>query len=473
MHRAASAAFACLRQRWPHAREIVVFCGPGNNGGDGFLIAELALSAGLQTTLYFLGDKHKASGDALAALQAYETAGGCIQGYDNPVSVVCDVVVDALLGTGLSRPVEGRFLTAVNDINAAAAGGAGVLAVDIPSGLDAGTGKIWGTAVRANATATFIGHKLGMLTGTGPTHAGAINFFTLDAPPAIYEHVPALAYRINACDLSSAFPARVQDAHKGANGHVLCVGGNYGMSGAISMAAQAALRGGAGLVSVATRQQHAVQITQARPELMCRGAEHVTDLEPMLAAATCAAIGPGLGQDAWAQALLARLLDTNKALVMDADALNLLALEPWARGQWILTPHPGEAARLLGVKTPEVQADRRAAVLEIAERYNAAVILKGAGSLIAAPGSDVWLCDRGNPGMAVGGMGDVLTGVVAALLAQLLATGVGQRQALEIAARIATFVHACAGDAAAHDGGQRGLLACDLLPYLRRGVNPA
>ena len=465
MGRAAEAAFQHIRRQWPHIRSLVAFCGPGNNGGDGFLIAKLALEAGLQTTVYFLAKREKSEGDALRALQAYEEAGGNLSDFPaampDPILTGADVIVDAIFGTGLGRDIEGRFHNAITAINASQSG---VFAVDIPSGLDANTGKTWGIAVKAQATNTFIGRKLGLYTGAGPACAGEVEFCSLDAPAAVYIEQPKLGLVLSADDVRQALQPRPRDTHKGSNGHLLCIGGNHGMGGAVRMAAEAALRTGAGLVSVATRSIHASAMSQARPELMCRGVDVAADMESLLDAASCIAIGPGLGQDDWARALFARTLDCKHTLVVDADGLNLLAAEPVARGNWILTPHPGEAARLLGLSTPQIQADRPAAVKELAKRYNAAVVLKGAGSLITVPNGELWLCDAGNPGMAVGGMGDVLTGVIAALLAQGLTT--------IDAARIGVYMHASAGDAASADGGQRGLLPTDLFPQLRRIANP-
>lgn len=461
MGRAAEAAFLFLRQRWPHARNIAVFCGPGNNGGDGFLIAQLALQAGFDVRLYFLGQREAAKGDAASALDAFESAGGVIESFGLEQLPQYDVVVDALLGTGLGRGLKADFRAAVQSINACRSP---VLAVDIPSGIDADTGKVWGVAVRAQATATFIGRKLGLYTGAGSAHAGAVKFFDLSAPAAVYADMPHLARCVTQLECARALPARPADAHKGSHGHVLCVGGNHGMGGAVRMAAEAALRVGAGLVSVATHAEHTAAMTQARPELMCRGVAEAKDLDVLTAAAGAIAVGPGLGQDAWARALFARVLELKQPLVVDADALNLLAAEPCARGNWILTPHPGEAARLLGWDTSTVQADRPAAVSALVERFNAVVVLKGAGSLIKAPDGALFLCEAGNPGMATGGMGDVLTGVIASLVAQ----GLG----LDVAARIGVYLHAIAGDAAAV-GGERGLLPSDLFPQLRRLANPA
>lgn len=463
MQRAADAAFSTLLEHWPRPGCITVLCGPGNNGGDGFLIARLARRAGIATHLLLLGKRDKVSGDAARALSAYEQDGGEIEPWQGQLPAATEVIVDALLGTGLGRPVEGRFEEAVRAINAAADAGAGVLAVDIPSGLDADRGSVWGVAVRADATATFIGCKLGLLTGAGPAHVGVLTFADLGAPAKVCHDAAYLARRVDARDLALALPPRARDAHKGRHGHVLCVGGDHGMGGAVRMAAEAALRVGAGLVSVATRPTHVAAMTQARPELMCHGVDCGDGLGSLLQRAKTAAIGPGLGQGQWGRGLFQQMLQARLPLVVDADALNLLAAEPAARGDWVLTPHPGEAGRLLGCSTGEVQVDRPAAATELARRYDAVVILKGAGSLVAAVDRDLWVCAEGNPGMAVGGMGDLLTGVVTGLLAQGLSA--------ERAARVAVYLHAAAADIAAADG-ERGLLPGDCLWPLRRLVNP-
>lgn len=461
MQRAAAAAFDTLRGHWPQARRVVAVCGPGNNGGDGFLVAKLARDAGWDVRLFFLGTREKARGDAGRALAEFEAAGGECEAFEGELPDA-DVVVDALLGTGLGRPVEGRFRDAVAAIVAARERGAGVLAVDIPSGLDADRGSIWGTAVVADATPTFIGLKLGLVTGYGPGHAGAVHFHDLEAPASVYADAPFAARRVSGADLRASLPPRPGHAHKGRHGHVLCVGGNLGMGGAVRMAAEAALRCGAGLVSVATQAAHASAMSQARPEIMARSAD---DLEVLLERATVAAVGPGLGRDDWARRLWRRMLATDLPLVVDADALNLLAEAPAARGRWVLTPHPGEAARLLDTDARTIQEDRPAAAAALAQRYDAAVVLKGAGSLIHGTEDGLWVCTAGNPGMAVGGMGDVLTGVIAGLLAQGLTP--------ETAARVGVLLHAAAADEAAAAGGERGLLPGDLFVELRRLVNPA
>ncbi|MDN5863141.1 MAG: NAD(P)H-hydrate dehydratase [Salinisphaera sp.] len=464
MQRAAQAAFATLCQRWPRVRSLLVFCGPGNNGGDGFLVAKLARAAGIDVRLLYFGDRARARGDAARALSAWEQAGGAIEDWTGSLPTDAEVLVDALLGTGLGRPLAGPIGEAVCAINAARASGSRVFAIDIPSGVDADRGCLWGDAVRADATATFIGAKLGLFTGEGSACAGEVSFHRLDAPPEVFRAAPSLARRISDQELRAALPRRSRNAHKGSHGHLLCIGGNSGMGGAARMAAQAALRVGAGLVSVATRAEHAAAMTQARPELMCRAVADAQDLTPLLASASVIAIGPGLGQDDWARALFAHALQTDLPLVVDADALNLLAAEACERGNWVLTPHPGEAGRLLGCDSRSVQADRPKAVAELSDRYRATAVLKGAGTLVQGADDGLWLCTEGNPGMATGGMGDLLTGVIAGLAAQGLP--------LEQAARVGVTLHARAADCAAAQGGERGLLPGDCLVPLRRLANP-
>ncbi len=258
-------------------------------------------------------------------------------------------------------------------------------------------------------------------------------------------------------------PPRPVDSHKGRNGHVLCVGGNAGSGGAVMLAAESALRAGAGLVSVATQPQHIAPLLSRLPEAMVHAVEDSSDLPSLLKRASVVAIGPGLGQDDWARELLRQVLGCGKPLVIDADALNLLAAHPQPLRDAILTPHPGEAARLLETDTATVQADRVAAVTALAARFSAVVVLKGAGTLVAAPHGRPRRIAAGNPGMAVGGMGDLLTGIIAALRAQGL-------DAFD-AASGGALLHALAGDDAARDG-QRGLLPTDLLVPLRRRANP-
>lgn len=485
MERAGAAAFALLRARWPGARRLVVLAGAGNNGGDGYVVARLALAAGWSVRLLQYGDHDRLQGAALAAAQAFAAAGGSAcaapdtgsdTGSDNGLARDCDLIVDGLLGTGLQRPVSGPWAAAISACNAARVP---VLALDLPSGLDADTGQVLGSAVRASATISFIGLKQGLFTGRGPDHSGRVHFAGLRVPATIYASQILSARRVDWAREGPRLPARRPGTHKGECGHVLVIGGAPGMSGAVRLCAAAALRAGAGLVTVATHPAHAALVNLTCAELMVPPLADPAALASLAARATVIAIGPGLGQDAWAQGLLRAALALGQPLVVDADALNLLALDPalakhpeqaGRRDDWVLTPHPGEAARLLGTGVAAVEADRFAAVAALQARYGGTVVLKGAGSLIRGPGPrPPALCTDGNPGMASAGMGDVLTGIVAALIAQ--ARGRARPEAavadlVEPAACAAVCLHAAAGDHAARNG-QRGLLASDLIEALR------
>lgn len=452
MTRAAAAAFAMLRRRWPAARRLRVVCGAGNNGADGYLVARDALAAGFAVDLVALAPPKGA--DANHAREAFEAQKGRVHALaDWGALPPADVIVDAIYGTGLNRAPEGEAAAAIEAINVT---GTPVLALDVPSGLSADTGACPGVAVRAVATATFIVHKRGLHTHQAET-AGEVELFGLDLPPDILESPDARLLE------AAWLPPRPRDSHKGSNGHVLAIGGDHGTGGAVRMAAEAALRTGAGLVSVATREENVLAMNAARPELMAHGVNGPQALEPMLEKASVLALGPGLGQAAWGHALWTTALDADVPTVLDADGLNLLQAEPrQLPSKVVLTPHPGEAARLLGVSTKDIQADRFAAGRELAKRYRAVVVLKGNGSLIVSPKGEVAVCPWGNPGMASGGMGDTLTGIVAGLLAQ----GCDPYEA----ACLGVGLHARAADVAAR-AGERGLLAGDLLEPLRRLVN--
>lgn len=460
MQQAAATCWSEITQRWPHVRRIQVLCGAGNNGGDGFEIANLARAAGCEVQVWQVG-KAAVAGDALRARQAWRDAGGTITLWTGQTFTAADLIVDAVFGIGLNREVSDEIKQLIEVIRASRASGAKVLAVDLPSGLDADTGKVWGAAVDADVTVTFIGRKLGLHTGAGPAYAGQVVFKSLDVAPAAHADQIPLARMLDIQQLRTWLPPRMRTAHKGSHGHVLIVGGDEGMMGAALLAAVAALRAGAGLVSVATRTAHAAAMTAAQPELMCRGAESARELTPLIERASVVVIGPGLGQSPWGREMFACVLEHEKPLVVDADALNLLAQEPVRRDDWVLTPHPGEAARLLGIANAQVQNDRISAAHQLRQKLGGVNVLKGAGTLVQ--GEQLVLCPYGNPGMAIGGMGDVLSGIIAACIAQGLSP--------EVAARAGVLAHAVAGDKAALQG-ERGLLPSDLLQHLRTAVNP-
>jgi NAD(P)H-hydrate epimerase len=456
MRRAGSAALNSLRRHWPQVRHLTIYCGPGNNGGDGFLLGVLAREAGLQVRLVALAaDAH---GDAALARSAWEAGGGHVPLWDPDGELPdaewrgTELLVDALYGIGLNRAPERSAATLIEHINAS---GVPVLALDLPSGLNADSGHAPGAVVRADVTVTFIAGKRGLHTGRSADLVGLQELASLGVPDSVYACVRPDAQLLAA----DALPRRNRYANKGDNGHVLVIGGDHGMAGAVRLAGESALRTGAGLVSIATRISHVPALNAARPELMAHAVDGPQALESLLERVDVLALGPGLGQGAWGHALWLTALDANKPLVLDADGLNLLAREPRTfTAPTVLTPHPGEAARLLGVTTKDIELDRFAAARELARRYKAVVVLKGSGSLIADPDGRLDVCPWGNPGMASGGMGDLLTGIVAALLAQGCTAW--------HAACLGAGLHARAGDHAAKQG-ERGLLASDLLMPLR------
>jgi NAD(P)H-hydrate epimerase len=467
MKRAGSAAFDELIRTWPSTRDVSIVCGAGNNGGDGWIVAGLARDRGLGVDLVQLGAASKLTGDAALARDWARERGVAprevVLADDAAADVLAfqgDVIVDALLGTGVRGVPRPEYVRAIAAINRA---GRPVLAIDLPSGLSADTGRADGAVVRAAVTVTFIGVKRGLVTGDGPDCAGRLVFAPLDVPAAVYETVHGIeALRWH--DLRAMLAPRSKNAFKNRFGHVLVVGGDRGMGGAVAMSAEAALRAGAGLVSVATRAEHVAPILARRPEVMVRAVDSPPELDAMATRASVLAVGPGIGRDSWGRELFDAAIATRKPLVIDADGLGLLAAGARPLDvDAVLTPHPGEAARLLGASTADVEHDRFAAAVEIARRYRASVVLKGVGSVVATPEGVVGVCLDGNPGMATAGMGDVLTGVVAGVLAQ----GYSAVDAL----RIGVTMHAAAGDHAASSGGIRGLLATDVAASLRAVQN--
>ena len=460
MERAGRSAFDQLQRRWPDAQRVAVLTGTGNNGGDGFVVARLARAAGLEACVLQLGDRARLRGDALVNAERWVEAGGIWQPFDG-IPANTDVIVDAMLGTGLQRDVGGDWAGAIDAVNAS---GRPCLAIDIPSGLNADSGVVMGCAVRAATTVSFIGLKLGLFTADGPDCAGDVVFDGLGVPAQVYASSVLSARRVDWSQQSAQLAPRRRNSHKGHFGHVLVIGGNHGLGGAARLAAEAALRVGSGLVSLATRTEHVAPVLAARPEIMVRGVDGADALQPLLRQASVVAIGPGLGRDRWADELWRAALAAQRPLVVDADALHLLAAEPLRRDDWVLTPHPGEAAALLRVCNADINTDRVGAARGLQQRFGGSLVLKGAGSIVtSADPSPPAVCSDGNPGMASGGMGDVLTGVIAGLLAQ----GLGVRNAAECG----VCLHAAAGDAAAA-AGERGLLAGDLIAELRGLVNP-
>lgn len=458
MSRAGDAAFKEMREAWPTARQVALVCGGGNNAGDGYVLARLALRSGLVIKVIAMVAIEQLQGDARRAAEEFIASGGRTSMWSPSVLERSDVIVDAIFGTGLSREISEPFAAVIRCINAS---GKPVLSLDVPSGLDADTGRVLGIAVKATRTVTFVGLKLGFYVGMGMEHVGSLACDDLSTAPFAHT-VTEIAHRMTRDDVKSLVRPRARLAHKGTSGHVLIIGGDAGMAGAVRLAGEAAIRVGAGLVSIATRSAHVAAIVSARPELMVHGVDVTADFEHLMERADVIAIGPGLGRSDWARELLQVVLASMKPVVADADALNLLAAMPAVRPHWIVTPHPGEAARLLQMDTAAIQRDRLLSAKKIAERFACVAVLKGAGTIVVDAAGTPAICDIGNPGMATAGTGDALTGIIASFVAQGLA--------LPDAARAGVFVHAEAGDRAARKG-ERGMIASDLIAELRDVVN--
>jgi NAD(P)H-hydrate epimerase len=460
MTRAGVAAVRAARQNFPDAKRWQVVCGAGNNAGDGYVVARIAAQDGIVVSALAVADPESLSGDAATAYGDFAAEGGVVMPWSGELDAEAELLIDGLLGSGLEREVSGDFGAAVTAINEHPAP---VLALDIPTGVHGDSGRVLGSAVNANLTVTFVGLKAGLFAGEGAELSGEIVFDGLEVPDRCRPSGDAMYRRIDADMLRNCLPRRARTAHKGNFGHVLIVGGGAGMPGAVRLAGEAALRTGAGLVSLATEPAHAVAFAGARPELMCHGVTNAGDLQQLLDKADVVAFGPGLGQSAWAEELFGVVASHASPSVWDADALNLLAKRPSSSNERIITPHPGEAGRLLGSSAGEIQGGRRTALGSLQKQYGGVAVLKGANTLVSSAAGVPWLCTSGNPGMATAGMGDVLTGIIAALLAQGLD--------MEVAAAAGVEVHAQAGDRAARSG-ERGLLASDLMAELRGIVNP-
>lgn len=465
MQKAARFTFHLLNKLWPETKSLLVICGAGNNAGDGYIVAGLAKKHGIKVEVYYLYEPSKLTGDAHLAYDFCTQQGVNCQTYTPEIDLKStDLIVDAILGTGVNKAVTGAFESAIRDCNESKRP---ILAVDIPSGLSADTGQPFGIAINASATATFIGLKIGQFTGRGRAYCGQLYFDQLDVPNKIIDGVAADANRLDITTLLSALPPRQADAHKGNFGHVLLIGGDHGFGGAITMAAKACARMGAGLVSVATHAEHCSVVLSHCPEVMVKAVHSSGDLKPLLKQASVVVIGPGLGQSAWSQHMLFTALQQSKTCILDADALNLICQHPeWLptpRENLIFTPHPGEAARMLGCATDEIQSDRIQAINQLCDKYGGTFVLKGSGTLVKQSDQFTKLCSYGNPGMATGGMGDVLSGMIAGLVAQKLNCF--------FAVSLGVALHAKAADLVANKSGERGMLATDLIPVSRQLLN--
>ena len=462
MERAGRAAAEIVRDvSGGTGKPVLVLAGPGNNGGDAFVVARHLKQWYFNVSVAFAGDEGKLPADASAALQAWRAAGGSISGA-LPGMQDWGLVVDGLFGIGLEREVSGRHAEWIEAVNRLPAP---VLALDVPSGLQSDSGRVMGCAIRAAHTVTFIALKPGLVTLEGPDHCGEVHVRALGLDTQKLQ--PARGFVIGAEVLNGILPPRARNSHKGDYGSVGIIGGDHGMVGAALLAGRAALKLGSGRVYVGLLARDAQAVDADQPELMLRTADEVLKLGHL----TCLAVGPGLGQMPDAAFYLGIALESALPLVLDADALNLLAADARLADMLrkrsapsLLTPHPAEAGRLLGASTREVQDNRIGTALKLAESFNGLAVLKGAGSVCAAPDGTWHINTSGNPGMASAGMGDVLSGMLAALLAQ----GVEAGNAL----LAGVYLHGAAADHAVAGGaGPVGLTATETIAAARALLN--
>ncbi len=482
MRRAGQFAFQQIMAHHSRINHLVIVCGAGNNGGDGYVVARCARKIGIAVTV--LAAAKPGTNEAATASQEYQDNGGVIVSVTSDMSsdmtsqapqyhallATADVMVDALFGIGLNRAPEGvgaELIRRMNDANCP------IVSLDMPSGLHSDSGFAFIPCVRADTTITFIALKFGLLTGRGRSHAGRIIVANLNIPDEAQRTATPAARIISPPQLAK----RDVEMHKGDAGNILVVGGDAGMFGAVLLAGEAALRCGSGLVTVASGAARLDFAALRCPELMSADALQLTH-QDVSAHTDALVLGPGLGQSEWSEKVFQHFIAiTNEIelpMVVDADAINLLARlnhQPAdCRANWVLTPHPGEAARLLQCTVAEIQADRPAAAREIVAKFGGVCILKGAGTLVAhadrADRTDqadranpaMWISDQGNPGMATAGMGDVLSGIIGALL--------GQGMPIITAATAGVWMHARAADTAVQHTGERGLLARDVIHHL-------
>lgn len=465
MRRAGEAAWRCLLAHKPALEKLIVVCGSGNNAGDGLILALHAQLAGKAVTVLTIKEQPDYRGDALLAWQEVKAAGITTGTFCAENLIDHEIVVDAILGTGVKgelRPDYEQSIRSINDWRRKYKGW--VLALDIPSGLDADTGTVAPVAIESDQCLSFIDLKPGMVTARAREYCPVWQVAELDIHPDSRTDVPIHAWLDDSSALCHSLPKRSPVSHKGDFGHLLLIGGDFGFGGAILMSAQAAARVGVGRMTILTRDSHVAPILSQLPEAMIRSIENPEDtfLEEMLTKVEAVVIGPGLGVSDWGRGLLERVIAADKPMLIDADGLNILASAPQKNAQWVLTPHPGEASRLLGKAVAELEANRYHSCRDLQHLYGGTVVLKGAGTLIGSE-QQVTVCIEGNPGMATAGMGDILSGIIGSLLAQ------GYES--QLAARIGVALHARAGDLAARAGGETGLLATDLLEPLRQLVN--
>ncbi len=459
-------------------RELVIFCGKGNNGGDGFVIARHVVNRGARVNVFLAGKKEAVKGDALINLKILENMGiavteiGSLDQIGLPPRI--DLIVDALLGTGTVGPVTGFLAELIGFINRLPAP---VVAVDLPSGMETDTGAVHGACIRADLTVTMAQLKLGLLFAPGREFAGRIEVIDISIPTIVNQQWAGQRFLLEPADIRRRLPQRSLDAHKTSCGKVAVFAGSVGMTGAATLTSLATLQIGAGLTKLGIPaslnpilEQKATEVMTIPLKETAAGTIHSgasDQIQDLLQWADVLAVGPGLSTHPETVAFVKWLLtNVNQPMVLDADGLNALSEQTEMihryPGDMVLTPHPGELARLIGRPIAEIQQQRFTLLRDLAQRWGKVIVLKGGPTLIAAPTGDVFINPTGNPGMATGGSGDVLTGVIAGLLAQKLS-------AVD-AALVGVYLHGLAGDLAARELTEMGLIAGDIARYLPAAI---
>jgi NAD(P)H-hydrate epimerase len=445
MQRDGERVWQAMIERWPQLSRITVFVGSGNNGGDGFVVALCARQQNVAVQLLVQGDLSRQSPTARHYRELWEQGGGEFESWQGQV-LDGDIIVDGLLGIGLQRELDVHWQELVRHINQCPQPR---VAIDIPSGLNGLCGSPQPVAVEAQLTVTFIGAKTGQFLADGPDFCGELLFEDLGVSSRVHAGAAAALEVIESCQLPAP---RKLNTHKNHYGNLLIVGGDQGMSGAVTLAALAALRSGAGLVTALVHPECRANLA-CFPEIMVLGWDA---LEAKLAEASVVVVGPGMGRSAAAQDCLRLLGQATQSMVVDAGALESGFLHSLATENRVITPHPGEAAALLETSSSEIQSNRLRACERLVETFSATTVLKGSGTLIAHPGeSPAAINTRGHPGMASAGMGDVLSGIIGALM--------GQGLAPFEAARTAVYVHALSAECYSTDHDQIGLMASDVI----------
>ncbi len=460
MQRAGQATFDALRRFYPEARNLGVICGGGNNGGDGYVVATLAKQAGMNVRLWHVGDPEKLSGDAKTARAAWRDANGSQTPCPAVLLEPLDVIVDALLGTGLSGPLRPEHAQAIRAMNRHPAE---VLSVDIPSGLNADTGAASEVTVSASHTVSFIAHKQGLHSGEARRFRGQLHLDDLKVGRVFASYQAAYILLLNRAVLPTPLLRRHATAHQGTHGKVLILGGDHGMSGAIYLASEACTRSGAGVTKVVTDNEHLEAIATACPEIIVSSWQTESiDSASLFEWADCLVIGPGLGKEGDARESFSAFICQPMNKVVAAGGLDLLAQSPSRDDQRILTPHPDEAAILLGCTVADIEQNRFAAARRLQQKFAGVIVLEGAGILID-DGEHCWVCEAGDSLMTNPAMGDVLSGILGALLAQ----GLSLRQA----ALTGVWLHSAAADLAVAEQGEKGLPGSDLFPFIGKLLN--